>query len=75
MSTPGFKSVGGVGRIFQAMRYSAQGFQAAFLHEAAFRQELLLGLFLSRPPSGSAARCRRPACCWPATCWCCWSNW
>ncbi|TXH36033.1 MAG: diacylglycerol kinase [Burkholderiaceae bacterium] len=46
MSTPGFKSVGGVGRIFRAMRYSAQGFQAAFLHEAAFRQELLLGLFL-----------------------------
>ena len=32
MSTPGFKSVGGVGRIFRAMRYSAQGFQAAFLH-------------------------------------------
>lgn len=30
----------GLGRIFRAMRYSFQGLQAAWTHEAAFRQEL-----------------------------------
>ena len=37
-----FKSRGGVARIFKAFRYSMQGMQHAFTHEAAFRQELLL---------------------------------
>ncbi len=37
-----FKSVGGMGRIAKAMRYSAQGFSHALKHEAAFRQELAL---------------------------------
>lgn len=37
-----FKSKGGVARLFSALRFSAQGFAAAFRHEAAFRQELLL---------------------------------
>jgi diacylglycerol kinase (ATP) len=37
-----FKSVGGVARIFAAVRYSMQGFAHAFAREAAFRQELLL---------------------------------
>ena len=32
----------GLKRIFLATGYSAKGFQAAFHHEAAFRQELLL---------------------------------
>lgn len=37
-----FKSSGGVMRILRAARYSWQGLKAACLHEAAFRQELLL---------------------------------
>jgi diacylglycerol kinase (ATP) len=37
-----FKSVGGVGRIAKAIRYSAQGLGHALKHEAAFRQELAL---------------------------------
>ncbi len=37
-----FKSVGGIARIANAMRYSMQGFAHALRHEAAFRQELLL---------------------------------
>lgn len=36
------KSRGGISRLFKALRYSLQGFAAAFRHEAAFRQELLL---------------------------------
>jgi diacylglycerol kinase (ATP) len=36
------KSVGGWTRIGNAMRYSVQGLRAAFVHEAAFRQELML---------------------------------
>jgi diacylglycerol kinase (ATP) len=39
-----FKSRGGVGRVFKALRYSLAGFRAALRHEAAFRQELLLGV-------------------------------
>ncbi len=39
-----FKSRGGVGRVFDACRYSLAGFRAALRHEAAFRQELLLGV-------------------------------
>ncbi len=39
-----FKSRGGVGRVFNALRYSVAGFRAAVRHEAAFRQELLLGV-------------------------------
>ncbi len=42
MNPPSFKSRGGVARIFKAFRYSMQGMQHAFTHEAAFRQELLL---------------------------------
>lgn len=41
-----YKSKGGIGRLFNAMRYSYQGLCAAFRHEAAFRQELLLAIIL-----------------------------
>ncbi len=41
-----YKSKGGFGRLFNALRYSAQGLAAAFRHEAAFRQELLLAALL-----------------------------
>ena len=37
-----FKSKGGFRRLFAALRYSRLGLLAAFRHEAAFRQELLL---------------------------------
>lgn len=37
-----YKSKGGPSRLFAALRYSLQGLRAAFRHEAAFRQELLL---------------------------------
>jgi len=53
-----YKSKGGLSRLFKALRYSMQGLAAAFRHEAAFRQELLLALVLlplalwiSRSPS------------------------
>ena len=39
-----FKSRGGLRRLWLATRYSLQGLRAAFRHEAAFRQELALGL-------------------------------
>ncbi len=39
-----FKSRGGLGRILAALRYSVAGFRAAVRHEAAFRQELALGV-------------------------------
>ena len=39
-----FKSRGGVKRIWQAFSYSAAGLRSALRHEAAFRQELALGL-------------------------------
>lgn len=38
------KSKGGLGRILNALRYSAQGLRAAIRHEAAFRQELAMAL-------------------------------
>jgi len=38
------KSSGGPARLVGALRYSAAGLRAAFRHEAAFRQELALGL-------------------------------
>jgi len=37
-----FKSQSGLRRIWRAGAYSMQGMRAAFVHEAAFRQELLL---------------------------------
>lgn len=40
------KSLGGPGRLLNALRYSAQGLRAAMRHEAAFRQELLLAALL-----------------------------
>jgi diacylglycerol kinase (ATP) len=39
-----FKSSGGLRRVYDAMRYSWAGLRAAVRHEAAFRQELALGL-------------------------------
>ena len=39
-----FKSRGGVGRVFNALRYSLAGLRAALRHEAAFRQEMALGV-------------------------------
>ncbi len=44
MSAPAFKSRGGLRRIANAARYSWAGLRAAFRHEAAFRQELALGV-------------------------------
>ena len=43
---PVYKSVGGVGRIFKALRYSAQGLRAALRFEAAFRQEAALAVVM-----------------------------
>ncbi|TFW13214.1 diacylglycerol kinase [Massilia arenosa] len=37
-----FKSKSGLRRIFSAMSYSLDGFKAAWLHEHAFRQELVV---------------------------------
>lgn len=42
--TSEFKSRGGLARIWRAFGYSRAGFVAAFRHEAAFRQELALGV-------------------------------
>jgi diacylglycerol kinase (ATP) len=39
-----FKSRGGLRRIVDAARYSSAGLRAAVRHEAAFRQELALGM-------------------------------
>jgi diacylglycerol kinase (ATP) len=36
-----------LGRIWRATRYSLQGMQATFRHEAAFRQELILAALLT----------------------------
>lgn len=41
---PAFKSRGGLRRAWHATAYSLAGLRAAFRHEAAFRQELALGL-------------------------------
>lgn len=42
-----YKSKGGLGRLFNALRYSIQGLGAALRHEAAFRQELLAAAVLT----------------------------
>lgn len=42
--TSTFKSRGGWRRVVNATRYTLAGLRAAFRHEAAFRQELALGL-------------------------------
>lgn len=46
MSSPQspFKSRGGFGRLSRAAQYALQGLSAAVRHEAAFRQELAIGL-------------------------------
>jgi diacylglycerol kinase (ATP) len=44
MPDSSFKSRGGLRRILDATRYSLAGLRAAVRHEAAFRQELALGL-------------------------------
>lgn len=44
MNDSAFKSRGGLRRIANAARYSWAGLRAAVRHEAAFRQELALGL-------------------------------
>jgi len=41
---PSFKSRGGLQRVCDAGRYSLAGLRAAVRHEAAFRQELVLGV-------------------------------
>lgn len=44
-AAPGaFKSRGGLQRVWNAMSYSLAGLRAACRHEAAFRQELALGI-------------------------------
>lgn len=43
LSTP-YKSRPGLSRVWHAARYSRDGLLAAFRHEAAFRQELAVGL-------------------------------
>lgn len=42
--TSGFKSRSGLARVWHAAIYSRDGLVAAFRHEAAFRQELAVGL-------------------------------
>jgi diacylglycerol kinase (ATP) len=42
--TSAFKSQGGLRRVWGALTYSWAGLKAAVRHEAAFRQELALGL-------------------------------
>ena len=44
--SPTFKSRDGLRRVWNAMNYSLAGLRAAFRHEAAFRQELALGMLL-----------------------------
>jgi diacylglycerol kinase (ATP) len=43
-SAAGFKSRGGLARIWRAGGYTWAGLRAAFRHEAAFRQELAVGV-------------------------------
>ena len=40
-----FKSKGGLRRVFNAFMYSLDGFKAAYRHEFAFRQELIVFVF------------------------------
>ena len=44
MNDSPFKSSGGLRRILRAAGYSLAGLRAALVHEAAFRQELAVGL-------------------------------
>lgn len=44
MNPSSFKSRGGLRRVLNAFGYSLAGWRAAVRHEAAFRQELALGL-------------------------------
>ncbi len=44
MNNSPFKSSGGLRRILRAAGYSLAGLRAALVHEAAFRQELAVGL-------------------------------
>lgn len=46
MRKPDFYKKTGIKRIFNAFFYSVDGLKAAFRHEAAFRQEALLGVVL-----------------------------
>ena len=46
----GNQDAGGIKRLINATKYSIQGFKAAFKNEAAFRQEVILSVFLI--PSG-----------------------
>ena len=39
-----FNTTGGLTRVIRAFGYSLQGFRACYRHEAAFRQEVLVGL-------------------------------
>ncbi|MFA5490665.1 MAG: diacylglycerol kinase, partial [Candidimonas sp.] len=41
-----YKSKGGLSRLFNALRFSARGLDAAIKHESAFRQELLLAALM-----------------------------
>jgi diacylglycerol kinase (ATP) len=43
-AAPAFKSRGGWARLAHALRYSLDGLTAALRHEAAFRQELMVGV-------------------------------
>lgn len=45
MTSP-YKSKGGFSRLLYALKYSAKGLAAAYKHEAAFRQELLVAMIL-----------------------------
>lgn len=45
----GKRSGKGLGRLFRAFGWSLAGLKATFIHEAAFRQELLLCLILAPP--------------------------
>jgi diacylglycerol kinase (ATP) len=47
MAESEFKSKGGFQRVLNATGYSMKGFKHALKHEAAFRQELALGLILT----------------------------
>ena len=40
------KPRGGIARIFRAFFYSMAGLKSAFVHEAAFRQDVMLGIVL-----------------------------
>jgi diacylglycerol kinase (ATP) len=51
-----YKSRPGLKRLLRASTYSAQGIRAAWKHEAAFRQEVVVCAVLSLPVSGLRLR-------------------